>query len=415
MRKNRILGTLGLILVVFMLFFVLSASYAAAEDDYVCAIYFTGAGCPHCANAKPVIEKVVEDTPNLVLIKYEIHNSPENAPLLNEYADQYGIYPGIPLIVFGKDDYLQGDKDIISGLKNHVDALGSNPCPLVDGSSMDASVLDKSTLPGKIDYLACGDAVVANTPFDIQGSALNESCEEPLPGVDLTVVKVLSLASVDAINPCVFAILLWILLAILTANPGSKKKVLYSGLAFSAAVFLLYFAYGLLIVLFFQLVQAMVAIKIYLYKAMAVFAIVLGIVNLMDYFSYMPGRLGTEMPLLFRPKVKKIVNKVTSPLGAFTVGAFVTLFLLPCTIGPYIIAGGILSSMSLMSTLPWLVLYNIVFVLPILIVSLLVYGGVSSIEKASSWKDTNIRYIHLFEGVITLLLGLAMLFGWLGL
>lgn len=389
----------------------LSVVASAADDGFVCAVYFTGAGCPHCANAKPVIERVVNETPNLILVKYEVHNIPENAPLLSSYAGAYGIFPGIPLIIFGKDDYLQGDSDIINGFKSKIDSMSSNPCPLPDGSSAFYSELSAGDLVGKLDYLECG---VGGAMFG-GASVLNESCQEPGPGVELTLVKVLSLASVDAINPCVFAILLWILLAILTANPDKKKNVLWAGLAFASAVLLLYFIYGIIIVTFFQLVQALVSVKVILYKAMAVLAILLGVVNLLDYFSYVPGRVGSEMPLLFRPKVKKIVKRVTSPWGAFVVGGFVTLFLLPCTIGPYIIAGGILSSLNFVNTLPWLFLYNLIFVIPIVVVVLLVYFGVSSVEKASGWKERNIRYIHLVEGVITLLLGLAMLFGWLGL
>ena len=161
----------------------------------------------------------------------------------------------------------------------------------------------------------------------------------------------------------------------------------------------------------FQLVQALASVKVLLYKIMAVLAIVLGLINIRDFLSYKPGRLASEMPLMFRPKVKKIISGVTSPWGAFGVGAFVTIFLLPCTIGPYIIAGGILSSLQFINALPWLALYNFVFVIPIIVITLIIFGGFSSVEDVSGWKDRNIKYIHLAEGIITLLLGIAMLAG----
>jgi cytochrome c biogenesis protein CcdA len=43
-----------------------------------------------------------------------------------------------------------------------------------------------------------------------------------------------------------------------------------------------------------------------------------------------------EVPLAWRPAMHKIIKKATSPIGAFIVGFVVSLFLLPCTSGPYI-------------------------------------------------------------------------------
>jgi cytochrome c biogenesis protein CcdA len=137
------------------------------------------------------------------------------------------------------------------------------------------------------------------------------------------------------------------------------------------------------------------------------------LLNIRDFVSYKPGRMATEMPVMFRPKVKKLISKVTSPGGAFIVGIFVTFFLTPCTMGPYLIAGGILSSIEFVKTLPWLALYNLVFILPMIIITLIVYGGLSSVENLSGWKEHNIRYMHLVAGVIMVLLGVIMLFGWI--
>jgi len=118
------------------------------------------------------------------------------------------------------------------------------------------------------------------------------------------------------------------------------------------------------------------------------------------------------MPMFMRPKVKKIIEGVTSPRGAFTVGIFVTVFLLPCTIGPYVIAGGILSAMELLGTIPWLLFYNIIFVSPMVAITALVYAGFTTVENVSGWKEKNIRHLHLIAGIIILLLGLAMFMGW---
>jgi len=229
---------------------------------------------------------------------------------------------------------------------------------------------------------------------------------------DLSMAKIISLAAVDAVNPCALAVLTLMLIAILTYNPKDKRNVLLAGLAFTTSVYVLYMFYGLVIIRFFQLVQMLTSVRIWLYKILGLIAIILGILNVKDFFKYKPGGLMTEMPLSWRPKLKKLIGGITSPKGAFTVGAFVTIFLLPCTIGPYVIAGGILSAMDLLKTIPWLLIYNLIFVSPMIVITLLVYAGIARVEDVSGWKDKNIKYLHLTAGTIMFCLGIAMIGGW---
>lgn len=228
---------------------------------------------------------------------------------------------------------------------------------------------------------------------------------------ELTLAKLISLAAVDAVNPCALAVLTLMLIAILTYNPKKRKNLLWAGLAFACSVFIMYLIYGLIIIKFFQLIQALTSIRLILYKVLGGLAILLGVLNIRDFFVYTPGTLGTEMPLKLRPKMKKMIEKVTSPKGAFVIGLFVTIFLLPCTIGPYVIAGGILSASELIATIPPLLLYNFIFVLPMIILSFCVYKGFAKVQDISGWKDRNIKKLHLFAGIVMLLLGIAMVVG----
>jgi len=256
------------------------------------------------------------------------------------------------------------------------------------------------------------ESVNVNLPWCVHDgqNETQEPCKEERE--ELTLAKILSLAAVDAVNPCAIAVLTLMLIAILTYNPKNKRNVLLAGLAFVVSVFVMYIIYGLVIIKFFQLVQTLTSIRLLLYKILGAAAIILGILNMRDFFSYSPGSVGTEMPMFMRPKVKKIIGHVTSPRGAFLVGAFVTIFLLPCTIGPYVIAGGILSALELIKALPPLLLYNLIFVIPMVIITLIVYAGIAKVEDVSGWKDRNIRYLHLIAGIIMALLGIAMIFGW---
>ena len=61
------------------------------------------------------------------------------------------------------------------------------------------------------------------------------------------------LALADAVNVCALAVLTMVLTSILIQNPDKKKKVLYSGLMFVAAVFIMYFIYGAILYQLFSI------------------------------------------------------------------------------------------------------------------------------------------------------------------
>ena len=230
---------------------------------------------------------------------------------------------------------------------------------------------------------------------------------------EITLAKVVSLAVADAVNPCAFAVLTMLLVSIIAYNPRKRSNVIWAGLAFSTAVFVMYLIYGVFIIKSFQLVQAITWVRPFLYKALGAVAIILGLLQLKDAFFYKPGSVGTEMPMGWRPTVKGVMGRVTSPWGAFGVGLFVTLFLLPCTIGPYIILGGMLSFMQIVETLPVLLLYNVIFISPMLLITLVVYGGLSGVEDVQRWKDRHIRAMHLIAGLLILGIGVLMIGEWI--
>ncbi len=239
---------------------------------------------------------------------------------------------------------------------------------------------------------------------------------------ELTWPAVIGLAIADSVNPCALAVLFMILISIMIYNPNKKSKVFKAGLAFVSAVFIMYLIYGTIIITIFSgLNNLLTSISTYLYKGFGFLAIFFGLLGIKDYLIYSPGTFGTEMPLMLRPKVKRIISKVTSVKGAFTTGIFVTLFLLPCTIGPYLIFGSLISQAFnisqkleiILDVFPFLFIYNLIFILPMLAITFLIYFGYTTVENAQQWKDRHIRIMHLVAGIILLALGLAMVMGWL--
>ncbi len=479
MKIKKLVPLLSLLL----LFILLPLKTQAKEP--VCATYLTQVGCTHCAKTDPVVlNEVFDKHSNFYVIEYEVFKDKVNAPFLMDYHEKYSTPLGVPTLVFGKQDFLVGDRDILKNLDQNINQKEGNKCSLKTGETVSLNNLDFNTLAGKpkiwhnnkilvkqkggADNAFLHQLLTTNSPeklikenrFDLtkpkkialsgqsikfdkaaningwlyQWKTSNLSSEDSsnqgsIIGLNeensgsqsqdnqnkkektLTIAKVLSLGTVDAVNPCALAVLILMMITIVTYNAKDKKKLLLAGLGFVLAVFVTYIIYGIIIVKFFQVVQALASIKIWLYRILGVIAIILGVLNIRDFFHYTPGSFGTEMPMFLRPKVKKIISGVTSPIGAMGTGFFVTVFLLPCTIGPYVIAGGILSVLEMIEVIPWLLLYNFIFVLPMLVIVFLIYGGMSRIKDVQKWKDNNIKYLHLIAGSIMVLLGIAMILG----
>ena len=68
----------------------------------------------------------------------------------------------------------------------------------------------------------------------------------------VSIVEIIGLALVDAVNPCAIAVMVIVLMSLLLKENPKRKDVLFGGLAFTLAVFILYFLYGLIMVQFFS-------------------------------------------------------------------------------------------------------------------------------------------------------------------
>ncbi|MCK5039913.1 MAG: hypothetical protein KAR87_03020 [Candidatus Aenigmarchaeota archaeon] len=221
---------------------------------------------------------------------------------------------------------------------------------------------------------------------------------------ELTIPAVIGAAIVDAINPCAFAVLI-ILIATILGKEYDRKKALLSGFAFSASIYISYFLMGMGL---FRAIQIS-GLSNKFYFVISVLAIIIGLLNVKDYFWYGKGLL-MEVPLSWRPRMKKLINSATTPTGAFFIGFAVSLFLLPCTSGPYIVILGLLAaSETQFSGMLYLLFYNLIFVSPMIAITLIVYKGLSTTEDLENLRQKKLKHLHLAAGIIMILLGLGML------
>lgn len=348
--------------------FIFSSSKVLAQKES--SIYlFYGTGCPHCSQ---VDEFFTENDfyQKYQIEKKEIYFDRENALLFNQLLDLKQIPDnkrGVPLLLIG-DKVFVGDTPIINNFQIEADKL----------STISANTNDQNIIP----------------PSENDQS------------LTLTTVAVISASIVDAVNPCAFAVLIILMTTILASK--DHKKALKSGIAFASSIFISYFLMGLGL---YKALEVGGLSRIF-FSIIGWLAIILGLFNLKDYFWYGKGFL-MEVPMSWRPKMKGLINSVTNPIGAFSVGFLVSLFLLPCTSGPYIVILGMLAQKTTqMKAVLYLILYNLIFVSPMIAISWLVYKGFDP-KKAENIRQGQLKNLHLIAGIIMILMGIFVLNDWI--
>jgi len=360
----------GLFLIIFCIGISVS-QYVFAADLAGKVVFFWGRGCSHCAKVDAYVKKNnLDEIFNIE--RKEIYFNEKNREEFNRLCDEHNLEldeRGVPMAVINGECVI-GDKLIIDKLNNEISELPAQ------NQEENSGVSQKENFK--------------NSNVNTDGK--------------LTLPIILGAAAVDAVNPCAFAVLIILVTTILAS--GNRRRALSAGLAFALSIFISYLLMGV------GLYQALATAGLsnWFMKFIAGLAIVVGLLNIKDYFWYGGGGFIMEVPLSWRPKMKLLINSVTSPWGAFAIGFLVSLFLLPCTSGPYIVILGMLSQKeAFFSALGWLLLYNFIFILPMIIITLAVYKGFSP-EKAEEARQKRLRVLHLIAGVLMIGIGMAIVF-----
>ena len=217
----------------------------------------------------------------------------------------------------------------------------------------------------------------------------------------LTVPLIVVAALVDSVNPCAFSVLLFLLISLLAA--GNRRRALIAGSVYIAAVFFFYLfsGFGLFSAIHLSGFSSLLSL------IGAAVAIILGIVGIADSLKKDSGFL-LSIPESQKGIIEHYVHAATLP-AAFVLGILVGILELPCTGGIYLAILGLMGrEMTLIQGLPYLLLYNFAFVLPLIIVVLIVGFGLSP-ERAEAWRKEHRRTLRLFIGIVMIALGIAII------
>src|SRR6056297_1139594 len=215
---------------------------------------------------------------------------------------------------------------------------------------------------------------------------------------NITLPLVIGSAVIDSINPCAFAVLIFLIVYLLALK--DKQKMLQIGLIYIFMVFAVYFAAGLGLLSFVQSVQ----ITHYLYYFASVLAVVLGLINIVDAIWIKSDKPFLAIPESKKPLIEKYIKKASLP-SAVILGILVAAFELPCTGGVYLAILSLLADKhNLAVGVFYLFIYNLIFILPLLLILLAARAGLDP-RKMENLRKERKALMRAFIGFLLLALG----------
>ncbi len=445
-----------LIIVLVFLLSTLSNSFNivfATENNTVCVFFFYSSGCPHCAQAKPFLQQLAQKYP-IDLHEFEVGN-PENSNLWHQMCNKYNTQPvGVPMTFIGGKVFVgfaYGDQEIFNSkynafigyssviewtIKEYVEKGGVG-CPY-EISTSSATNRPFASITQSLNRLIILQVTVLiifigvifvllrnKTKIKMKKGiisflftflflpfALAQEVQVPLIGKINEGIPIIFLGMILGLmdglfNPCALSVLFFLIAYLM--GLGSRRKCLIIGTIYSLVIFVIYalFMFGILNVIYYVGNLSLIE------KIVGVALIIFGVIKIKDFFFYGKG-FSLEIPKSASPYIEKLIKAATIP-SALILGLLIALVEIPCAGAFPFFYTTLLASKGIqgIESILYILWYNIFFVFPLLILTLIFYLGFAKVEEAEKKRLKLRKYMRLTAGIIMILLGLSILVGWL--
>lgn len=396
MKKKIIFYGLILFFLLAGILLVSTQGYSKAMPSLPRLLFFYSQNCHSCQKVKlevmPDIEKEFFDK---IIIEYLDTADVNNYKLMLSLKEKYKSYEdGVPA-VFIEGVILVGYERIKDELKNTIQGV------------LEKGIREKSA---------------------------------KLPGIDLAkrflsfgLLAIIAAGLVDGINPCAFTVIVFFI-SFLALQGYKKKELATIGLSFILAVFLTYVLIGLGIFRFLYSLSKFYLVTKIVYYLIAGFCFILAGLAVYDLWLFIKEKKTEGMFLQLPPLVKNRIHAIigsryrkteearteVAPSGHFPkliVSAFITGFLVSlleavCTGQLYLpTITFMLKNTSLrIRAFGYLLLYNLMFVIPLFIVLLFALLGTAS-AGFSKFIRKHMITVKLLMAILFFGLGILILLG----
>lgn len=355
---------------------------ASASGDAVWLAFVHQPGCRACARVRAHLDTLVARHPSVRVDEIDVY---EELPLALELAKDAGLDDvSVPAV------YFRGELRM-------------------DEARLDVDALEAWVRP----HLAGGSA----RSWD-RGVAEAGASDLVARFRDLGPIAVMAAGLIDGINPCAFTTLV-LFVSYLAISGRKGSEILAVGAAFTLAVFLSYLAVGLgMHRLLAMMGDTLTVAGRWLLGLTAVVCALFAILSFRDFLMARGGRPEEsvlKLPDALQKRVRQTIREGRRSerfvVGAFLTGVVVSFLELACTGQVY------LPTIIFVTAVPelraqavgYLVLYNVLFVLPLIVVFVLAWRGAKS-DRIARFARDNVAPTKLALAVLFLALA-----AWLGI
>ena len=350
-------------------------------------------GCLDCEKAARLLEQIAFQYPQVEIKKFDI-STPSGVTTAEQLGEIYGVpeYARlvVPIIYIG-DSYFLREHINYDNLLNLVEQIKYEEFP----PPWEKIEEDLSSVQQRL--------VERFQSFGIGAIAIS--------------------GLIDGINPCAFATIIFFI-SYLALIKRTGRDLLLVGSMFTLAIFLTYFLIGAGALKAVTTLSFLpLARQIFIFVTAGI-GIILGTLSLLDYLKYKKTGQTGDATLQLPPRIKQMIhstirkNVKTSNfiIMAAVTGFMVSILELACTGQIYLPTLIFISNVPEFraNALVYLLLYNLMFVVPLILVFLFTYWGTSSQRWAELTKQhfgaIKLIMAVLFFGLAILLITTGLIF-----
>jgi hypothetical protein len=373
---------------------IASASTVSEKTFSVDVVYFYQKGCPKCDRAIYLLKYIMKKYPHLNVKQLDLNTI--DGKRLNETLSNRLHLPAekrlIAPSIFIGNDCLSPEEIMESKVEALILKYESMAPPLASRTESAPSGL---------------------IPSQEEAKKAEESIIERFKSFG--VLAILLAGLMEGLNPCALATLIFFI-SYLTMVGRTRKEIFWVGMGFTGAGFVTHLLLGLGILGFVQHLSFLPLFSRIVYLITFVFSIFLGIFSLYDYVQLKrgrPSRMTLQVPDSLKKRIHRIIrtregeleaNKEGKStrflLSAMVIGFIVTLLQSTCTSQVYLPTILFVTNIPSLrdSAIFYLILYNIVYILPLVTIFGIFYWGTTS-EQLSFFLQRRTSTIKLFTAL----------------
>ena len=356
---------------------------------------FVRKGCPYCEKAEAFVRDVARARRDVRVVRHDVVSDAAALQRLYELAERAGVEPVSTPAVYVAGHLEIGwrkDGSTAGRILAALDRRAPDPGGAEDAEGCEADL----------------DAVTAEEDCEEEDDSVEVPFWGRVPARDVGLpVFTIVLGLIDGCNPCARWVLLFLLS--LLANLRSRAKMLAIAGTFVLASGIVYFAFMVAWLQFWQVV-GMQRIVTILLGSLALFV---GIVHVKDFFAFHKG-ITLSIPEAAKPGLYDRVRRVlrAEKLGAAMLGVVALAFMVNvveilCTAGLPAVYTGVLTRQDVagLERYGYLVLYNVCYMLDD---ALMLFIAVWTLSR-NRLQERAGRWLKLISGVVIAALGLVLI------